>query len=100
MVTATGARGTLTKVAMDQLLYAPCFISVFMGSLAVLEGRAHEAGTIVRDNIWSTLCVNWGLWTPAQMINFYVMPLRYQVLFSNFVALVWNSFLSWKTHQE
>ena len=84
-------------MALDQLLYAPCFISVFILGINTLEGKASEAPEMIRKSLWSTMVVNWGVWTPAQMVNFYLMPLRYQVLFSNFVALIWNTYLSWKT---
>ena len=42
------------------------------------------------------LVVNWCLWVPAQMMNFTFIPLKYQVLFGNFVAVTWNIYLSYK----
>ena len=40
------------------------------------------------------MVANWILWTPAQFINFYAVPVKYQVLFTNFVELLWNAYLS------
>jgi protein Mpv17 len=38
---------------------------------------------------------NFALWIPAQIVNFSLVPLNYQVLFGNVVALLWNVYLSW-----
>ena len=43
---------------------------------------------------WDAVRVNWMMWLPAQAINFFFMPLKYQTLFANFVALFWNTYLS------
>jgi hypothetical protein len=45
------------------------------------------------------LVSNWMLWIPAQAINFRFTPVKFQVLFTNIVALVWNSYLSFSTRQ-
>ena len=42
---------------------------------------------------------NWQLWGPAQAINFKFVPVQFQVMFANFVAVAWNTYLSWKSHQ-
>jgi FtsH-binding integral membrane protein len=43
----------------------------------------------------SVLVANWGLWTPAQIVNFRFVPGKFQVLYSNVVALLWNVYLSY-----
>ena len=32
--------------------------------------------------------------------NFYLMPVKHQVLFTNSVSLAWNTYLSWRANQE
>jgi FtsH-binding integral membrane protein len=43
----------------------------------------------------SVLVANWGLWIPAQIVNFRFVPGKFQVLYSNVVALLWNVYLSY-----
>lgn len=37
---------------------------------------------------------NWKLWPAVQFINFYLIPLNYQLLFLNVIAIGWTAFLS------
>ena len=32
--------------------------------------------------------------------NFYMMPLKHQVLFTNSISLAWNTYLSWKANKQ
>lgn len=44
VVTATGSAGAIQRLMMDQLLFAPFFLSTFLASLLTLEVRALGAG--------------------------------------------------------
>ena len=35
---------------------------------------------------------NWKLWPAVQFINFYLIPLNYQLLFLNVIAIGWTAF--------
>ena len=35
------------------------------------------------------------LWPAAQLFNFYVIPLKFRVNFSNIISLFWNTYVSW-----
>lgn len=43
------------------------------------------------------IATGWSLWVPAMTINFGIVPMKYQVLYSNVVALLWNVYLSYKS---
>ena len=47
----------------------------------------------------TALVANWALWVPAQLVNFRYIPGKFQVLFSNVVALGWNAYLSFTAHE-
>lgn len=92
---STAARVT-QRVALDQLGFGPIFTTSFMSWLWLLEGR----DDIVRQlqaAIPDMIVAGWTLWIPAMSINFSVVPIKYQVLFSNVVALIWNVYLSYKS---
>ena len=41
------------------------------------------------------MLVNWKLWVPANFLNFALVPIPYQVLWANFVSLIYNACLSY-----
>lgn len=99
-----GARTTLRvfqRLIMDQFVMAPVFVCSFVSGLWLLEGQPVPT-------IWESLQevapdiipANWTLWIPAQIINFSLIPLQYQVLYSNVVALLWNVYISYVSAAE
>ena len=89
---------------VDQFGFAPIFLPSFMGVLWTLEGRSNIPQQLVEVSP-DLIVANWSLWVPAMTINFGFVPLKYQVLFGNVVALLWNVYLSYmnavsKEHQE
>lgn len=54
----------------------------------------------IETNYLDILTVNYTIWPFAQAINFSVVPLRFQVLFAQTIALFWNTYLSWKTQKK
>lgn len=84
----------LQRLVVDQLAFAPLFCCSFLTGLWMLEGQSNiyeSLGTVGP----SVIQANWALWIPAQLVNFGMVPLNYQVLFGNVVALSWNVYLSW-----
>jgi hypothetical protein len=84
------------RVALDQFAFTPFFLQVWLSALWTLEGET-PIDTIPSRMMEATptiLVANWILWIPAQIINFRMVPVKYQVLYSNVVALFWNVYLS------
>lgn len=100
LVTLPGASGAFLRLLLDQFLFAPMFIGVFLSSLVALEGRPAEVIPKLQQEWFSSVLANWQLWIPFQFINFRFVPQQFQVLASNFVALIWNVILSFKAHKE
>eukprot|EP00808_Paulinella_micropora_P030447 g42072.t1 len=91
--------GTTRRVLLDQCVFSPLFLPVFFTGMFTLEGRLNELPDFLRAQWWFSLKANWTLWVPAQCITFSFVPLKYQVLWVNCVAFIWNTFLSWAGHE-
>eukprot|EP00927_Polykrikos_kofoidii_P054768 TRINITY_DN4913_c0_g1_i2.p1 TRINITY_DN4913_c0_g1~~TRINITY_DN4913_c0_g1_i2.p1 ORF type:complete len:197 (+),score=43.98 TRINITY_DN4913_c0_g1_i2:81-671(+) len=88
----------LCKTACEQAFFAPFINTCFMLAQGLLEGR--RVGDIVADirkNFVdvqkATLCV----WVPANLCSYKYVPIKFQVIFSNMVAVAWMLYLIRKT---
>jgi hypothetical protein len=85
----------------DQLLFAPALLTVMFPFNQIIIDRdvnAWKKGVEVWKNKFEeTLLSNWKIWPLASTINFWLMPVQYQVLFANFVGLFWYMLLSYIT---
>lgn len=93
---------TVLRVAIDQFFFAPISLTTFLSLLWWWEGEtaSEEMPSRLTENVPSIVVANWSLWIPAQAVNFHYVSSRYQVLFSNFVALAWNAYLSFASRKS
>ncbi|PWA96298.1 mpv17/PMP22 [Artemisia annua] len=99
LVTMEGASGALLRLVIDQFIFAPVFIGVFLSTLVTLEGSPSQVLPKLKQEWLSSVIANWQLWIPFQFLNFRFVPQQFQVLASNVIALVWNVILSYKAHK-
>jgi hypothetical protein len=90
------------RVLVDQFGCAPLFIPVWLGSMWTLEGDSSlsEISDRIVQAMPTLLVANWVLWIPSQAVNFMYVRLKYQVLFGNMVAFLWNVYLSYTTSRQ
>ncbi|RRT61729.1 hypothetical protein B296_00012809 [Ensete ventricosum] len=100
LVTFPGALGAFLRLLLDQLIFSPIFLGVFLGSVVALEGRPYQIKHKLQQEWFSAVLANWQLWIPFQFLNFQFVPQKFQVLAANIVALAWNVILSFKAHKE
>ncbi|KAL4385663.1 hypothetical protein GQ457_15G029190 [Hibiscus cannabinus] len=100
LVKLPGASGAFLRLLLDQFIFAPIFIGVFLSTLTALEGRPSQVVPKLQQEWFSAVVANWQLWIPFQFLNFRFVPQQFQVLAANFVAVVWNVILSFKAHKE
>ncbi|KAG5866488.1 hypothetical protein JTB14_004011 [Gonioctena quinquepunctata] len=96
----TGKSVVLKKVAVDQLVFAPTFLFVFITLINTLDG--HNWKHIKEElnlKYVDILLTNYTVWPAVQLFNFYFIPLRHQVLLAQSVAILWNVYISFKTQQ-
>ncbi|KAJ9180940.1 hypothetical protein P3X46_009124 [Hevea brasiliensis] len=100
LVTLPGASGAFLRLLLDQFLFSPIFIGVFLSTLVTLEGRPQQVVPKLQQEWFSAVLANWQLWIPFQFLNFRFVPQQFQVLAANAIALIWNVILSFKAHKE
>ncbi|MED6165693.1 hypothetical protein PIB30_102075 [Stylosanthes scabra] len=99
LVTIPGASGAFLRLVIDQFLFSPIFIAVFLATLVTLERGPSQAIPKLKQEWFSSVVANWQLWIPFQFLNFRFVPQQFQVLAANVIALVWNVILSFKAHK-
>jgi hypothetical protein len=97
-----GVVTVVKRVLLDQFFMAPLFITAWLGSMWTLEGDSslREIPDRILQAMPTVLVANWALWMPAMAVNFMYVRLKYQVLFSNVVAFLWNVYLSYVTNRQ
>ncbi|KAL9931484.1 hypothetical protein V8E36_009649 [Tilletia maclaganii] len=83
------------RVAIDQGLFAPFGLFMFVASMGIMEGRSFSG---IQDKFsemyFPALLANWQLWPAVQLINFRFVPLRYRVPFTSSIGILWTLYLS------
>ncbi|GKZ01542.1 hypothetical protein MPSEU_001104800 [Mayamaea pseudoterrestris] len=114
---STALKSVAQRVAVDQFLFAPVYLPVWLTALWTLEGDngnnvnnalhgkdPRDVNSKLGDRLLAVtpnlLLANWLYWIPAQFCNFTYMPLPYQVLFSNVAALLWTAYLSFSANDD
>ena len=91
----------LKKLAFDQFVFAPLITGGFFMLINIIDGKGTfqesvQAGVQdLKTKFKETMFVNWKLWIPANFLNFLLIPNKYQVLWANYVSLIYNAFLSY-----
>ncbi|XP_026572889.1 peroxisomal membrane protein 2 [Pseudonaja textilis] len=85
----------IKRLLVDRLVVSPAFLAIFFLVMNFLEGKdLSEFSKKVKSGYWTSLKMNWKVWTPVQVINFTYVPLQFQVLFGNLVAILWFAYLA------
>ncbi|KAI8067455.1 hypothetical protein BC940DRAFT_333479 [Gongronella butleri] len=98
---STPLKTLVTKVAIDQFTFAPCFIAFFFSAQGAMEGQSlAQIKEKLQHSYPNALMNNYKLWPAVQLANFYFVPLQHRLLVVNLIALGWNSYLSWANQQS
>ncbi|EEB06606.2 Mvp17/PMP22 family protein 1 [Schizosaccharomyces japonicus yFS275] len=90
-----GVGNVVSRVLLDQIVFAPFGLSAFYTWMTLTEGNTlREAKRRLQNVLLPTLKANYSVWPFVQAVNFWFMPLQYQLPFSSIVSLFWNMFLS------
>ncbi|KAL7638135.1 UNVERIFIED_CONTAM: hypothetical protein RMT77_011760 [Armadillidium vulgare] len=103
------------KLVLDQLLFSPVCIFVFISTLNIVKGLNLLVDKIDSSDSDKLEIINkrfvkfkedlsvkglqlyladWVVWPPAQFINFYFLPSKYRVLYDNTISLLYDVYTS------
>ncbi|RWS11622.1 mpv17-like protein 2 [Dinothrombium tinctorium] len=94
---------TITKkVLLDQILFSPVNISVYFITLGICERSniSKIKDELIEKGFENIYVAEWLIWPPSQFINFYVIPLKYRILFDNIISLgfdIYSPYVKYKT---
>ena len=109
-----GARPTLlTWLALSATLTMcnPKSSSELIDTIKKIDGVKHPeqcrndvgypiSWTCCRSDYGTIVKTNWMVWIPFQSVNFTLIPLQHRLMFSNLMALVWNTYLAYKANSQ
>lgn len=97
----SGFTSALGALCLDQFAFAPCFCATIIATLVAVEtSETKKVIPKLQQDLLPTVLMNWKIWIPAQLINFWVVPPALRVLFANMVALIWTTYLSYASHKR
>lgn len=104
-ITLIGSRGTLLKIAADQLIFTPPITAFFFYSQQIMTNQNTNQSLLVswkalQNQVVETLKVSYMVWPIIHVGTFTYVPLRFQVLYINIMSLGWSSFLSLKANDN
>jgi protein Mpv17 len=93
--------GPLKMVVLDQVFCMPSLMAALLGTMALFRGDSSEEIKHTYRDTWPYIVLRgYMVWPAAQLFNFYILPLEHRLLFVNFVALFWNTFLAWRSEKR
>lgn len=95
-----GFQSFVCKVVLNQVVLGPLVLtSAFAWNLA-LKNEAAQLQQKVEKDLFPTLVNGWKFWVPAACINFYVIPVKLQVLYMSICGVVWTAYISFASYNS
>lgn len=91
---ASSAGTVVTKMVLDQAIWAPFNTIVFYSYLAAATGTLADLPAVLQTKLIPTILAGYALWPLAHIINFRFVPQQHRLLYVNLVNLVWTVWLS------
>ncbi len=91
----------MKKILVDQVIFSPVNISMFLVIMGWQEGmKTKEIVEDLKDKGKDLLVAEWIIWPPAQMINFFLLPTRFRVLYDNTISLGFDYYYSYVKYRK
>ena len=94
-ITGTDAKAVFTKVAIDQILWCPIFMTVFFTYLGLVNGDSLATiGNKIKSDLLTACQGSWKVWPLVHAVNFKFISTKHRLVFINGVQIAFNMFLS------
>mmetsp|Transcript_8111 Transcript_8111/g.17483 ORF Transcript_8111/g.17483 Transcript_8111/m.17483 type:complete len:271 (-) Transcript_8111:156-968(-) len=94
-IPGTEAWKVVTKVAIDQIAWAPIFTVGFFTFIGLLEGNStDQIIDKIKADTWTGVTGSWRVWPIVHAINFRFIPTSQRLLYINSIQILYNVFLS------
>ncbi|KAL1512889.1 hypothetical protein ABEB36_002395 [Hypothenemus hampei] len=91
----------LIKIGLDQFIVSPLCIVGFFYSMGALEQKPlQKMNEEIYKKFINVYVMDWCIWVPTQFLNFYFIPVKFQVFYINAVTMFYNIFLSFIKHVD
>lgn len=81
---------------VDQLIASPIVISLFFITLGIMRKESvNETLEEIRNKFLRLYKAEWVVWPTAQVINFWILPNRFRVLYDNTISLGYDVYTSY-----
>lgn len=80
-------KAILTKVVVDQVVWAPVGACLFFGSTKTMQGQHRMVIPTLKDKFLPTMASNYKLWPAAHLVNFAFVPDSQRILYINLVSV-------------
>ena len=92
----------LKKVLVDQIVFSPVNLICYFATVGLLERRTlkYIYEEFKQKGMQNIYLVEWGIWPAAQWVNFYLLPMRYRILFDNVISFffdIYSPYIKYKT---
>ncbi|KDR21081.1 mpv17-like protein 2 [Zootermopsis nevadensis] len=92
-------RSISIKIIIDQLIASPVCICIFFFGMGYLEDQTwDEIISESKKKFLTVYLVDWLVWPPTQVINFYFLKPKYRVMYINIMTMLYDVFLSYIKH--
>ena len=89
------------KVVVNQTFFTPIFNTYFFGMQTLLSGGSFADA---KERVINTVPVSWKnswkLWPAVTAFSFTFIPWQYRNVFAGFIAIGWQTYLSWLNRNE
>lgn len=95
LIVGTSPLKVASKVAIDQILWAPVFTALFFSFLGFAEGKSlDDVIEKIKRDTWIAVTTSWKFWPLAHTINFAFVPTSQRLLYINSLQIGYNVILS------